>query len=93
VTRGPVNKLAEATFVYVRRGPASGPLAPTYDGPFRVLAKSEKFFCVQMGSREEVIAVDWLKAYEAGGPPADLAVPPRHGRPPGTGGSSESPPP
>jgi hypothetical protein len=34
VTRGPVSKLAEASFVYVRRGPAAGPLAPAYEGPF-----------------------------------------------------------
>jgi hypothetical protein len=82
VTHGPVNKLADASFVYVRRGPAAGPLAPLFDGPFRVLAKSEKVFCVQMGSREEVIIVDRLKAYEADGPPSEVAVPRRvAGRP------------
>jgi hypothetical protein len=93
VARGPVNKLAEASFVYVRRGPAAGPLAPAYDGPFCVLEKSEKVFRVQMGSREEVIAVDRLKAYEADGPTSEVAAPPRRGRPPGTGGGSKSPPP
>jgi hypothetical protein len=75
--------------VYVWRGPAAGPLAPAYDGPFRVLAKSEKVFRVLMGSREEVIAVDRLKAYEAAGPPSEVAAPPPRGRRPG----SKSPPP
>jgi transposase InsO family protein len=55
VTRGLVNKLADASFVYVRWGPAAGPLAPAYDGPFRVLEKREKVFRMQMGRREEVI--------------------------------------
>jgi hypothetical protein len=93
MTHGPVDKLAEASFVYVRRGKSAGPLLPAYDGPFHVLAKSEKFFRVQLGSREEVIAVDHLKAYKADGPPPEVAAPPRRGRPPGTGGGSKSPPP
>jgi transposase InsO family protein len=44
VTLGPVNKLAEASYVYVRRGPAAGPLAPAYDGLSACWVKVRKFF-------------------------------------------------
>jgi hypothetical protein len=39
VARGPVNKLAVAQYVYVRRGAAANPMVPPYNGPFLVLQR------------------------------------------------------
>ena len=40
----------EFKHVYVRSGPASGPLAPNYSGPYRVLAQHEKTLRLQVGT-------------------------------------------
>jgi hypothetical protein len=49
--------LMTARYVYVRRGGVTPPLSPPYQGPFLVLASSPKFFCLQIGSREETVSV------------------------------------
>jgi transposase InsO family protein len=85
VARGPVDQLAAAEYVYIRRGGVAGPLQPQYEGPFRVLQRGSKVFRLQVGSREEDISVDRLKPH-LGAAPAAVAVLPRRGRPPGTGG-------
>ena len=55
-----------------------------YDGPFQVLSRQEKWAQLQIGSRVEVVSADCLKPHEGAIP--EGAVPPKRGRPPGTGG-------
>ena len=53
--------LRSAEFVFVRHGARRTPLTRPYDGPFRALEKGEKFFRIQVGTKEQVITVDCLK--------------------------------
>jgi hypothetical protein len=83
--KGPAQQLEEVEFVYVRRGPVSGPLTPTYEGPYRVVSRCGKVYRIQMGARVEAVSVDRLKPH-AGSSVPQAAEPPRRGRPSGTGG-------
>ncbi|KAK7930700.1 hypothetical protein WMY93_007095 [Mugilogobius chulae] len=75
--------LRSARFVFVRRDAHRSPLQPPYDGPFRVLEKRAKDFCLDMGGRRELVSVDRLKPAFAYAD--DVVLPaqvPRRGRPP-----------
>jgi hypothetical protein len=37
------------------------PLAPLYDGPYRVLTRSRNFFRLQMGDRTDTVSTSCLK--------------------------------
>lgn len=73
--------LMQAECVLVRRDAQAGPLAPAYDGPYRVLLRSPHFFKLQIGNRQDSVSVHRLKAAYM---PANAvpALPPRRGRPP-----------
>ena len=73
-----------ADFVYVRRGGAHPPLADSYTGPFQVLERGNKFFRRRLGTLEDTVSRDRLKAH-LGELPPKLAVPPARGRPSGDG--------
>ena len=81
--------LEHAELVYIKRGAAGTPLAPEYYGPFHVLERGKKVFKLQMGERTDTVSRDRLKPHE-GDAPTEAAVPPRRGRPPGTGGRVDS---
>ena len=51
-----LQQLQEAEFVYVRRGGVVPPLTPLYQGPYRVLERSQKFLSLEVGGRT------WLSA-------------------------------
>ena len=53
--------LLMAKFVFVREDAALPSLAPLYHGPYLVLKRRVKFFCLQLGSRTDVVSLDWLK--------------------------------
>ena len=75
--------LRTAQFVFIRRDMHKTPLATPYDGPYRVLRRSDKTFVVQLGTREETISIDRLKpAHVDSTIPPPVAQPPRRGRPP-----------
>ena len=74
--------LARAEMVYVRRGDKGGPLAQPYSGPYKVISKGPKHFCLDLGGREKEVSVDRLKPH-TGAAAAAPAAPPRRGRPPG----------
>ena len=76
----PPEALREASLVYVRRGGTLPPLTPPYDGPFRVLSRTPKYFKIQVGPREEVISVDRLKPHRGATVPVPAQLRPR-GRP------------
>ena len=79
-TRVP-EELRRCPMVFVRRDGHRTPLSAKYDGPFQVVTREEKFFKVQLGDREDTVAIDRLKPamVEDDAPPAQ---PPRRGRPP-----------
>jgi Integrase core domain len=88
--KGPIGELSRADFVYIRRGGGGSPMQSLYEGPFRVLERGNKTFKLQVGPRIEVVSVDRLKPH-VGEEPVAVGQPPRRGRPPGTGGQSDSP--
>ncbi|XP_064488303.1 uncharacterized protein LOC135400391 [Ornithodoros turicata] len=53
--------LSSSSHVLVRRDAVRKPLDPRYDGPFKVVQRSQKTFVVDIKGRHEVIAVDRLK--------------------------------
>lgn len=53
--------LDACTHVFVRNDAVKPPLAPPYDGPYRVLARTSKHFTVAINQRQPTISVDRLK--------------------------------
>ncbi|GFS24613.1 Pol polyprotein [Elysia marginata] len=75
--------LRDAQFVFIRHDGYRGPLRRPYDGPFRVVASSDKTFRIMVGSCEEVVSTNRLKAAHVDlTGPVTVAQPPRCGRPP-----------
>jgi hypothetical protein len=72
--------LMAAKYVYVRRGGASPPLSPPYQGPFFVISSGPKVFKLQVGGREETVSIDRLKPH-LGEAPVVPAAPAQRGRP------------
>ncbi len=58
-------ELLSARLVWIRRGIAAPPLHPLYDGPFTVIHRGTRSFTLQVGTREEIVAVSRLKACTA----------------------------
>lgn len=54
--------LASADYVYVRKDSHRHPLQRPYDGPFRVLKKSDKYFTLDVKGRPDTVSIDRLKA-------------------------------
>ncbi|BHF66092.1 hypothetical protein SprV_0200910600 [Sparganum proliferum] len=50
------------SFVFVRVDIVRRPLQQPYDGPFRVLSRTDKHFTIDRGGRTDVVSVDRLKA-------------------------------
>jgi hypothetical protein len=78
--------LREAELVYVRRGGVLKPLSPLYEGPYRVLEKSQKYFRLDIGGQAEAVSVDRLKPHLG---PSNVApaLPTKRGRPSNAGGA------
>ena len=74
-------ELEGATHVYVRRGAASSPLTPPYEGPYVVRRRRPKTFDIFVGGKLETVSVDRLKLHR-GSAAVSPAAPPRRGRPP-----------
>ena len=49
------------THVFVRHDGVKTSLQPNYDGPFEVVSKAAKFFCVKIKGKEKQISIDRLK--------------------------------
>ena len=74
--------LLTCNFVFVRRDTHQPPLAPPYDGPFRVLERGEKFFILDIGGRRDSVSVDRLKpAYIDSNEQLPVTMPRKRGRP------------
>ena len=75
--------LTRAKFVFVRTDARKTPLQTPYEGPYAVINRSDKFFTLQMGTREDNVSIDRLKAAHVDEAlPVPVAQPPRRGRPP-----------
>jgi hypothetical protein len=68
--------LQKASLVYIRRGGVSKSLAPLYEGPYRVVERSPKYFRVDIGGQVEAVSADRLKPH-LGSSGVTPAVPPR----------------
>ena len=72
--------LLSSEFVFVRRDGHKQPLSAAYDGPYRVVQRSARFFTLQLGARTDTVSVHRLKpATLAAG--SQAAEPPKRGRP------------
>lgn len=64
--------LASSTHVFLRRDAVKAPLTPSYDGPYRVLNKTQKSATILLNGREEVVSLDRLKPAYLETPPNEL---------------------
>ena len=72
--------LRSADFVFVKHGARRTPLTQPYDGPFRVLERGEKFFRINVGTKEQVVTVDRLKPAFGFADPAPSSVVPERSK-------------
>jgi len=72
--------LLQCEFVFVREDAVTSPLSQLYRGPYCVLKRSDKFFVLQIGDKEDSVSVDRLKPVFSSNPVVP-AVPPVRGRP------------
>ena len=74
-------ELSSCPMVFICKDGHVAPLAPLYEGPYMVLARSLKTFQLQVGKRVEVVSVQHLKPAFTADDEAPVE-PPRRGRPP-----------
>ncbi|XP_023320310.1 uncharacterized protein LOC111695285 [Eurytemora carolleeae] len=74
-------ELSSCPMVFIRKDGHVAPLAPLYEGPYKVLSRSLKTFQLQVGKRVEVVSVQRLKPAFTAEDEAPVE-PPRRGRPP-----------
>jgi hypothetical protein len=53
--------IMDADYVFIRRDAYKAPLTPIYDGPYKVISKTAKYFIVQICLREESVLINRLK--------------------------------
>ena len=77
------DRLAQAGYVFIRTDARRTPLQTPYEGPYSVVAKTDKYFTVQLGNRQDNVSIDRLKAAEVEEQlPVPVAQPTRCGCPP-----------
>ena len=55
-------RLKQCTHVFLRCDRIRKPLQPPYEGPFKVLNRSDKSFTILLNGKEEIVSIDRLKA-------------------------------
>ena len=74
--------LQKAKHVFIRRDQRKSPLQTPYDGPYEVIDRTDKYFTIRIGLREDKVSIDRLKAAHLDESlPIQVAQPPRRGRP------------
>ena len=54
-------ELHSCTHVFIRRDAVRKPLQPPYDGPYRVISRTEKHFVIDINGRIDTVSIDRLK--------------------------------
>ena len=73
-------ELATATHVFIRVDAHRSPLQAPYRGPYLVLERHDKYFCVDLGNRRDTVSIDRLKPAFMDEPvqlPVGVPAPPR----------------
>lgn len=66
--------LRSVKYVYVRRDAIRHPLQPPYDGPFEVIARTDKVFTILRGTLRDKVSIDRLKPAILAKTTSDLPV-------------------
>ena len=53
--------LASTEYVFVHKDASIQPLSQLYHGPYRVLSRQDKFFSLEIGSKQNTVSIDRLK--------------------------------
>ena len=53
--------LNDCEFVFIRKDSVKTPLTPSYQGPYKVIDRADKYFTVQKGHKTDTVSVDRLK--------------------------------
>ena len=56
------SSLLSASHVFIRRDSVKKPLQQPYDGPYKVLSPSDKYFLLDVNGKHETVSIDRLKA-------------------------------
>ena len=56
-----IHDLSQCTHVFVRKDRVRHPLESPYDGPYKVLDRTDKFFTLDFGGRKDTVSLDRLK--------------------------------
>lgn len=91
-SRRPDTSLKSATHVFVRHDAVRKPLQPPYDGPYRILDRSDRFYKLDLGGRTTSVSIDRLKPAHVDFPiapdthtfPSPTPTPPSQPTPPDT---------
>lgn len=72
--------LDDCDFIFIRKDSVKTPLTPSYQGPYRVIDRAEKYFTVQKGHKKDTVSIDRLKpafmdSTNPVDPPTDLTDP------------------
>ena len=65
--------LNDCVAVFVRHDAVRKPLQPPYDGPYRVIRRTEKYFVINRNGKEDSVSIDRLKPAHT-----DVIPPPTH---------------
>ena len=68
--------LLSAKYVFVCEDAVVSSLAPRYRGPYLVIDRQGKYFCLQIGSKQGVVSVDHLKPVFSDAPVTPAIPPP-----------------
>lgn len=53
--------LYDCEYIFIRNDAVRKPLQPPYDGPYRVISRDNKVFCIQLPDRQVKVSIDRLK--------------------------------
>ena len=67
--------LAQCTHVFVRHDATLHPLQPPYDGPYKVIQRSDKTFTIEQHGQEKVVSLDRLKPAHVENPSLEDTTP------------------
>ena len=67
--------LHSASHVFARHDAVRKPLQPPYDGQFKVIARTDKYFTLDMNGRQDTVSIDWFKAAHLDQPTTGAPLP------------------